>query len=345
MIPTEVKPWNAALRWGLRLSWRGFFQRLYRKYADHAVADSAAVLGYYFVFSLFPFLFFLAALTAFIPQARASVDTLLERARDFLPSAAMGLIEPHLRGLVTSSRPRLLTLGLAAALYSASRGVNAVRTALNRAYDVKETRPLWKTELIAFGVTVGGGILMLVGIAVLLGGGGVGLWVARHLEIGDEYVRVLRLIRWPVTTVVITLGAALGYYLLPNVEQRFKFITPGSVIGTLFWFLASWGFGKYVSNFGSYNVTYGSIGGVIVLLTWFYITGFILLMGGELNAIIEQATPDGKKPGARKFDQAPPPPDERPSAVPPGATKSASVAKRSRGGRAVDRSEGNGTSS
>jgi membrane protein len=257
----------------------------------------------------------------------------------------MGIIATNLRGLVASPRPHLLTLGLAAALYSASRGVDAVRKALNLAYDVKESRPLWKTELIAFGVTVGGGILMLVGIAVLLGGGGVGLWVARHLEIGDEYVRVLRLIRWPVTTVVITLGAALGYYLLPNVEQRFKFITPGSVIGTLFWFLASWGFGKYVSNFGSYNVTYGSIGGVIVLLTWFYITGFILLMGGELNVIIEQATPDGKKPGARKFDQAPPPPDERPSAVPPGATKSASVAKRSRGGRAVDRSEGNGTSS
>src|SRR5664279_1568432 len=122
MIPTQVKPWNAALRWGLRwglrLGWLGFFKRLYRRYEDHAVADSAASLGYYFVFSLFPFLFFLATLTAFIPQARSSVDTLLERARAFLPSAAMGIIEPHLRGLVTSSRPRMLTLGLAAALYS-----------------------------------------------------------------------------------------------------------------------------------------------------------------------------------------------------------------------------------
>jgi membrane protein len=211
--------------------------------------------------------------------------------------------------------------------------VDAVRKALNLAYDVKESRPLWKTELIAFGVTLGVGLLVLVGITALLGGGSAGLWVARQLEIGDAYVSVLRWSRWPITTVVITLGAALSYYLLPDVEQRFKFITPGSVVGTAFWFLASWGFGKYVSHFGSYNVTYGSIGGVIVLLTWFYIAGFILLMGGELNAIIEQATPGGKKPGARAFDQAPPPPDERPSAVPPGATKSASVAERSRGGR------------
>jgi membrane protein len=320
----------------LRLSWRGFFQRLYRKYADHAVADSAAVLGYYFVFSLFPFLFFLATLTAFIPQARASVDTLLERARAFLPSAAMGIIGPHLRGLVTSSRPRLLTLGLAAALYSASRGVNAVRTALNRAYDVKETRPLWKTELIAFGVTIAGGLLLLVGIAVLVAGGSAGQWAARHLYIADEYVAVLSWIRWPITTIAIMLVAALTYYLLPDVEQKFKFITPGSVIGTLVLFVASWSFGVYVSHFGSYNVTYGSIGGVIVLLTWFYIIGFILLMGGEMNAILEQAAPDGKRSGARAPDQTPPPPEERPSAMPAGAAESASVAERSRGGKPPD---------
>ena len=321
------------MRRGLRLSWRGFFARLYHKYEDHAVADSAATLGYYFVFSLFPFLFFLATLTAFVPHVRESVDALLDHARAFLPSEAMDIIEPHLRGLVASSRPHLLTLGLAAALYSASRGVNSVRTALNRAYDVKESRPLWKTELLAFGMTVGGGLLLLFGIAVLVSGGSAGQWVARHLSIADEYVTVLRWIRWPVTTVAIMLAAALSYYLLPDVEQKFKFITLGSVVGTLVWFLASWSFSVYVSHFGSYNVTYGSIGGVIVLLTWFYITGFILLMGGEINAIIEDASPDGKASGARVPDRAPPPPEERPSAMPPGAAGSASVAERSRGGK------------
>jgi membrane protein len=104
------------------------------------------------------------------------------------------------------------------------------------------------------------------------------------------------------------LAAALSYYLLPDVRQKFKFITPGSVIGTLVWLLASWSFATYVSHFGSYDVTYGSIGGVIVLLTWFYITGFILLMGGEMNAIIEDASPDGKASGARAPDQVAPPP-------------------------------------
>jgi membrane protein len=167
-------------------------------------------------------------------------------------------------------------------------------------------------------VTMGGGLLVLVGIAVLVAGGSAGLWAARHLYIADEYVMVIRWIRWPITAFVITLGAALSYYLLPDVEQKFKFIMPGSVIGTAVWFLASWGFSVYVSHFGSYDVTYGSIGGVIVLLTWFFITGFILLMGGEINAIIEQAAPDGKVSGARAPNQAPPPPDERPSAVPSG---------------------------
>jgi membrane protein len=317
----------------LWLTWRSFFARLYRRYAEHGVADSTSALGYYFVFALFPFLFFLATLTAFIPHVRASVDTLLERARVILPTEAMAVVEPYLRGLVAGSKRRFLTLGLAVALYSASRGVNAVRTALNRAYDVKESRPLWKTELLAFGMTVGGGLLMLVGIALLVAGGGAGLWVARHLAIADAYITVLSWIRWPLTTLVIMLGAALSYYLLPDVKQKFKFITPGSVVGTLVWLLASWCFAIYVSHFGSYDLTYGSIGGVIVLLTWFYITGFILLMGGEMNAIIEDASPDGKASGARSPDQAAPSPSERPSAMPVGAADSANVADHTLGGK------------
>ena len=99
---------------------------------------------------------------------------------------------------------------------------------------------------------------------------------------------------------------ALAYYLLPDVEQRFKFILPGAVIGALVWFLASWGLGTYVAHFASHNVTYGSIGGVIVLMTCFYIIGFILLMGGEMNAIIEDASWGGKRSGARASDEPPP---------------------------------------
>ncbi len=311
---------------------KAFGKRLYEEYENDAVADSAAALGYYFVFALFPFLFFLATLTAFVPFVRNSVDTLLSRAHAILPEQALGLIDTHLRGLVETPRPRLLTLGLLATLYSASRGVDALRKTLNLAYDVKESRKWWRTELVAFGMTIGGAVLVLVAITALTAGGSAGFWLARHVGIAHQYVLVWSWLRWPVTAAVIMLCVALAYYVLPDVKQKFKFITPGSVIGTLVWLLATWGFTTYAENFGSYNVTYGSIGGVIVLLTWFYISGFIFLMGGEMNAIIEHAAPDGKDKGARAPGEAAPPRSERPSAMPVGAADTATAAARAKGG-------------
>jgi membrane protein len=315
---------------------RTFLKRLYEEYENDAVADNAAALGYYFVFALFPFLFFLTTLTAFIPYIRHSVDTILARAHAILPEQAVALIETHLRDLVQKPRPRLLTVGLLATLYSASRGVDALRKTLNLAYDVKESRPWWRTELVAFGMTIGGAVLVLVSIGLLTAGGSAGFWIANKIGIAHEYVLLWSWLRWPVTALAMMLCAALAYYVLPDVQQKFKFITPGSVIGTLVWLASTWGFSVYAGHFGSYNVTYGSIGGVIVLLTWFYISGFIFLMGGEMNAIIEHASPDGKASGARAPGLPPPPPSERPSAVPAGAADSAAAAARSKGGIAPD---------
>jgi membrane protein len=309
-----------------------FIKRLYQEYENDGVADSAAALSYYFVFSLFPFLFFLATLMAYLPTIKGSVADLLERARAILPPEAMGLIDQHVQGLVAKPRPRLLTIGLLITLYSASRGVDAVRKALNLAYDVKESRPFWRTELLAFGMTIGGALLLLTGVALLAAGGQAGLWLAAHLGIRAEYVFVWHWLRWPVTAVVVMFCAALAYYVLPDVEQEFKFITPGSVVGTVVWLLATWGFSEYAGHFGSYNVTYGSIGGVIILMTWFYITGFVFLMGGEANAILEHTSREGKAEGARAEGEAPPPPEERPSAMPVGAADSVAAAERSRGG-------------
>jgi len=312
-----------------RIGWRRFARRLYEEYQDDAIADSAAALSYYFVYSLFPFLFFLATLMAYIPGVHTSVTALLQRAHAILPPQAMGLIEQHVHQLVTRPRPRLLTLGILVTIYSASRGVDAVRKALNLAYDVKESRRFWKTELIAFGMTTGGALLLFICATLLLAGGSSGLWVANHLGIRAEYVLVWGWLRWPITALVVMLCAALAYHVLPDVEQEFRFITPGSVFGTLVWLVAAWGFSQYAAHFGSYNITYGSIGGVIVLMTWFYISGFIFLLGGETNAILEQASPEGKAEGARAAGEAAPPPHERPGAVPRGAAKTARAAQRS----------------
>jgi membrane protein len=307
---------------------KAFVKKVYEEYVNDAVADRAAALSYYFVFALFPTLFFLLTLAAYIPYARSSAMTLLDRMHAFLPGAATSIIDSHVRDLVSKPRPQILGLGLLAAIYSASRGVQAVRAALNVAYDVTESRPFWKTEALAFGMTIGGTLLVLFGITALVAGGDAGFWVARHLHVDKIYVVIWRWLRWPITAFAIMLSAALAYYLLPDVKQKFKFITPGSVIGTLVWLAACFGFNLYVSNFGSYNVTYGSIGGVVVLMTWFYLTGFIFLMGGEINAILEHWSRDGKAPGARAEGEAPIPAAERPSAMPVGAADSAGAAER-----------------
>jgi membrane protein len=310
-----------------------FLKRLYREYENDAVSDTAAQLSYYFLFSLFPFLFFLAALTGYLPLQQP-MDELLTRIRPMMPAPAMALIEDHLRGLVSQGRPRLATFALLGSIWSASRGVDAVRRALNLAYDVKESRPAWKTQAISVTLTLAGAMAVLVAVAVLVAGGGVGFWVAGKLHVQTEFVWTMRWLRWPITAFVIMTIAALVYYLLPDVQQSFKFITPGSVVGTILWMVATWGFGRYVSSFANYNVTYGSLGGVVILLSWLYMAGFIFIMGGEINAVLEHASPEGKAPGARAPGERPAPPDQRPSAMPPAAAKSADVAEKAASGAA-----------
>jgi membrane protein len=267
-----------------------FLKQVYQRYGRDHLADTAGALSYYFIFALFPFLFLLTTLTAYVPYFRTSADTLLSRARDVLPPEAMRIVSAHVEGLVARPRPRFLAMSLLLALYSASRGVDAVRAALNRAYDVRESRPLWKTEALAFGMTVGGTLLVLGAAAGMAAGGGAGFWLARQVGVAAPYVFVWRWLRWPVTAGAMALCATLGYHFLPDLDRKvrkFKLLTPGSLLGTLTWFLATWGFSAYAAHFASYNVTYGAIGGVIVLMTWFYLTGFIFLMGGEINVIVE----------------------------------------------------------
>ena len=136
-------------------------------------------------------------------------------------------------------------------------------------------------------MTAGGTLLVLGAVAGMAAGGSAGFWLARQVGVAAPYVFVWRWLRWPVTAGAIALCAALGYHLLPDVRRKFKLLTPGSLLGTLAWFLATWGFGEYAAHIASYNVTYGAIGGVIVLMAWFYLTGFIFLLGGEINVIFE----------------------------------------------------------
>jgi len=314
---------------GLReLGFLGFLKKLYKRWSDNAITDRAAQLAYYFLFALFPFLSFLVTLTAYLPL-QGAVQELLARAGEVMPDEAMAIVQDQLQKLLTVQRPSLLTVSLLLAVWSASRGVDAIRTALNLAYDVKETRPFWKTQGMAIGITVIGALLVLVSITVIALGGKAGAWLAGQLGVQQIYAMVWAVLRWPITMVLIMFVAASLYYFLPDVEQEWRFITPGSVVGTALWLLTTWGFTQYAEHFGKYDVMYGSIGGMIVLLTWLYLTGLIFVLGGEVNAILEHAAHEGKAPGARAPGQAPPPPDARPSAASPGASKERTAARRS----------------
>jgi membrane protein len=317
---------------GGRVGFGHLVKRIYEKFTDHAVTSTAATLSFYFIFSLFPFLIVVVMLTEYLPLFGPSVQRILAAGSAVLPREAMGVIQAHLDGHRTP--PKLLTLGVVVTLYSASRGVDAVRTALNLSYDVKESRPLWRTQGLAVSAVVGGALMVLLAVTVAVAGGDLGYWLARQLGIAGIYVDAWRWARWPVAALLTMFMAALGYYALPDVKQEFKFITPGSLLCTVAALVATWGFGVYASHFGSYDVAYGSLGGAVILMTWFYILGVIYLVGGEINATIEHESPVGKQEGARAAGQAPPPPAERPSAAPVGAAGSAEAAERSPGGAA-----------
>jgi membrane protein len=312
---------------GGSLPFKVFLERLYLAQDDHAAFDTAAQLSYYLILSLFPLLFILTALLAYLPLGDAQAH-LIDRMRSLVPPEAMTIVEVRLASLLTTQRPSLLGLGVVLALWAASCGVDSARKALNLAYDVKESRPFWKTQLIAIASTVISSVFVLLAVGVLIATGVAGHWLAARLGVDRAFTLGLGVIRWPLTAALMMLGTAGAFHLLPDVRQKFAFMLPGAVIGTLLWLGASWVFTQYVRHFGRYDVTYGAIGGVVVLLTWLYISGFIFVIGGEINAILEHAAVDGKEDGARDEGEGAPPPSQRPSFLPPGAVKNATVAAR-----------------
>src|SRR6266849_7220597 len=194
------------------MSLRQFLKLLYQHFEDHALPDRAAQLSYYFVFAMFPFLFFLVTLTAYLPL-QVAIETLFERASELMPPEALDLIKGQVDSLAHKARPRLVTGGFIVALWSASRGVEAIRTALNLAYDVKESRSFWKVQGIALLMTVAGAVLILVSVTLIALGGKLGCWVAEQLDYGNEYLFIWAVLRWPVTALLIMLVLALTYYL------------------------------------------------------------------------------------------------------------------------------------
>ena len=276
---------------GLRLGSWG--KRLSNKILADNCFGQAAQLAYYFLFALFPFLLFLTTLLAYIP-----VPQLLDQIMNFfsraLPQDALSLVQDHVHTLVTQQRSGLLSFGIIVALWTASSAILAIAEGLNRAYSVEERRPWWKVRGMAMLLVVGLSLFMIAATVLLIFGPQLGNWIANSVGVGEVFALSWHILRWPISIVLLMFGLAILYYFAPDVEQPWRWITPGSVVAVIGWILTSLGFSYYVTNFASYNATYGSIGTVIVLLTWFYLTGVFILVGGEVNAALDNVSSEGK---------------------------------------------------
>jgi membrane protein len=270
------------------LSWKELGARLWQEAQDDDLLGRAAQLAFYLLLALFPTLLFLTALLGLLPL-KPVIPQLLTYLRDMLPADALSLLEKFLQQVMEGSGGSLLSLGLLGALWASSSGLTAIMDALNVVYDTQETRTLWKIRVTAIAMTIGLAGFIILSMSLVLAGEHIAEGVANLLGLGEFFTIGWIVVQWPLIIVLMLVAVSAIYYFSPNVEQDWRWVIPGSLVAVVLWLVVSVGFKLYVENFGNYNVAYGSIGGGIVLLMWFYLSGIVLLIGGELNAEIEKA--------------------------------------------------------
>jgi membrane protein len=273
-----------------------------RRTWSEVVADNclglAAQLAYYFFLALFPALLFLLAIISFVPieNLMETITTTLARVA---PSDVLTLVQDQILKIAQEKDGGLLTIGMLGTIWSTSSGMTAIIDTLNQAYDIHEGRPWWKVRLTAVGLTVALAIFIVGSTVLVVAGPALADKVAASFQLGSAFAWTWKVLQWPVVFALASLGIAIIYYYAPDAEQDWIWITPGSILATLLWLLISLGFRFYVTNFGSYTESYGAVGGVIVVMLWFYLSGLAVLVGAELNAEIEHASPYGKDPGEK----------------------------------------------
>lgn len=281
------------------IGWKPLLQRTWNEVLADNCLGLAAQLAYYFFLALFPALLFMVALVSFLPFGDV-MTTMMNTLGRVAPGEVLTILRDQLAAITASDSSGLLTLGAAGALWSTSSGVTAIIDTLNQAYDIREARPWWKVRLIAIALTLALAVFMVIAFVLVVAGPALAHRIAGQFGLGTLFTWTWLIVQWPLVFLLVALAVAIIYYYGPDAEQEWEWITPGSILATLLWLLASLAFRFYVTNFASYNATYGAIGGVIVLLLWFYVSGLALLVGAELNAEAEHASPYGKDPGEKK---------------------------------------------
>ncbi len=278
----------AAIRVG-RLDLTAVAQATAREVRDDDVPGLAAEMAYHSILALFPFLLFLAGITSIVEPVFGVgnlTDRIVEKASHVMPGDATSLLRSFTSEVVQSKSWSAIVIGLGGSLWASSSAVGVAMKALNRAYDVKEDRGFIRRKLVAIALTLAFAVFLIAATVLVSTGsvmaGGIGQAMGWH----SGLVQLWNWVTLPAAVALVMLGVAMLYWLAPNTKHEFRWVTPGSLFFTVGWLAASLLFAAYISRFGSYNRTYGSLGAVIILLVWLHWTSLILLVGGELNAIL-----------------------------------------------------------
>ena len=283
----------------VHLGWTELFKRTFRDTLKDDAQGLAAQLSYYFFLSLFPTLLCLIALASLFPLQNF-VDDVTGFLQPFMPAEAINVIRDQMVKIAQSGATALISLGVLGAIWSSSAAMGAVVNAMNRAYDIEESRPWWRVKVLAVLLTVGLAFFILIALTLVLAGPQLADLATGWFGMPAVWALIWKIIQWPLVFFLVATGIGLIYYFAPDAEQEWVWITPGSVLATILWLIASLGFRYYVVTFGHYSETYGALGGIIVVLLWFYLSSLAIVIGAELNAEIEHASPWGKKPGEKQ---------------------------------------------
>ena len=292
------------------LTWKELGRRVWQQMNDDDMWGRAAQLSYYFLLALFPLLIFLTSVIGIIMGSGTGLrHSLFNYLSQVMPPSAFQLVDETMRQVTESSGGGKISFGILAALWAASNGMGAISESLNAAYNVKETRPWWRARLASISLTIAIAILIMTALVLMLYGGTIAEKIAASYGFGALFTTLWKILQWPIVLFFILLSFSLIYFFAPDLkDQDWKWVTPGSMIGVALWILVSFLFRLYLGFFDSYSATYGSLGAVIILMLWFYLTGLAILIGGEINSEIENAAaekgaPDAKERGEKAPDE------------------------------------------
>jgi membrane protein len=257
-----------------------FFRQMWHRIQEDDVPALAAQLAYFFLLSLFPLLIFLVNLVPYLPITEVDILGFFD---DYAPGESMDLIKNSLEDIMKKDG-KLLSFGLIASIWSASNGIDAIVRAFNKAYRVEETRSFFVSRGMAIILTFAMIFVFLVALILPVFGREIGILLFAQFGMSEEFIAVWNMLRWLIS-ILILFTVFLGlYWIAPNKKISCTSGLPGSIFATAGWVLSSLGFSYYVSNFGAYTATYGSIGAIIVLMIWLYLSAYIIIIGGEINA-------------------------------------------------------------